>query len=236
MPEMVFGNNKFSLSDAETGFSIEFTAEAALAEVSHIPPTDVQVAAAKTWTKSNQGAVAKLKTQNEFSDDSTSQDFDWTFTTRYAGTFTPAQLTIVSEGLDPQKDGIPMHKLRSTSDPILWFSQVHIFEDELHDNGIADYSTKARVMGNYWFMLVRFWLRVDSVLFRIIDYRYYHEFGTRFIIRETTNKQGTWEELTKKTNGDLRTVRDPDAFGPFLDTLSTHLEHIMLPEPSAKPQ
>lgn len=235
MPEMLFGKNRFVLADSASGFSLEFSAEAALSEVSHIPPTDVKVAAAQTWTQSNQGAVAKLKNQNELSEDTTSQDFDWTFTTRYAGTFTPNPPTIISEGLDPQKDGIPMQKLRHTADPILWFSQVHIFEDELHDNGIADYSTKARVMGNFWFMLVRFWLRVDGVLFRITDHRYYHEFGTQFIIRETTNKQGTWEDLTKKTNGDLRTVRDPDAFGPALETLSTHLEHIMLPEPSTKP-
>lgn len=234
MPEMVFGKNRFVLADSSSGFALEFSAEAALAEVSHTPPTDVQVAAAKTWTASNQGAVEKLKTQHEFNEDSSHQDFDWTFTTRYAGTFHGGEPKIVSEGLDAQKDGIPMHKLRSTIDPILWFSVVHIFEDELHDNGIADYSTKARVMGSFWFMLVRFWLRVDGVLFRIIDHRYYHEFGTQHIIRETITKQGTWEDITGKTNGDLRKVRDPEEFGPMLEVLSTNLEHIMLPDPSAK--
>lgn len=233
LPEMVFGKNKFVLQEGTTGFSLEFTTEAALAEVSHIPPTDVKVAAAKTWTASNQGAVAKLKTQHEFTEDTSSQDFDWTFTTRYAGTFTPAP-TIISEGLQHEKDGIPMAKLRSTTDPILWFSVVHLFEDELHDNGIADYATKARVMGNFWFCLVRFWLRVDGVLFRIIDHRYFHEFGTQHIIREMSTKQASWEEVTKKTNGDFRQIKDPDVFGPHLETISTQLEHIILPEISAQ--
>lgn len=240
---MVFGNNKFVLEDARTGFRLDFTAEDALAQVSHEPPTDVKVAAAMVWSESNKTAVARLKSESEFSSDSSHQDFDWTFTTRFAGkfgryndkkeidAFTPR---IVSEGLHETRDCIPMDKLRSTVDPILWFSHLHLFEDELHDNGIADYSTKARVMGTFVFVLVRFWLRVDGVLFRVIDHRYYHEFESSYIIRESCTKEASWDDVQTAVKGDFRKIKDPNEFATHLKTMSTSLEHIFLPDPTEK--
>jgi type 2A phosphatase activator TIP41 len=237
---MVFGKNRFSLFHEPSGFKLDFSAEEALKMVSHTPPIDIKVAAANIWSESNKGQVAKLKAELEYLEDSSSQAFDWTFTTYYSGNMSqidpttkePAGIyvpTVISAGLDEKKDGIPMDKLRSTEEPILWFSHVHLFEDELHDNGIADISTKSRVMNTFWFCLVRFWLRVDGVLFRVIDHRLYHEFGSNIIIREQSVKEGSWDEVHAKVKGDLRKMKDPNDFTPQLSTISTALEHIILP-------
>lgn len=236
---MVFGKNGFELMDKKSGLKLEFSTVEALRQVLHTSPTDIKVAASTVWSESNKSQVEKLKAEKEFSEDSAHQNFDWTFTTRYSGTIsafdangnliTTYAPTVIATGLDPVRDAIPMDKLRSTSEPILWFSQVPLFEDELHDNGIADFSTKARIMGTFWFALVRFWLRVDGVMFRVIDHRLYHEFGSPHIIRETSTKEGTWAEVNKKVEGDLRKIRDPSEFAMYLQTISTSLEHIMLP-------
>lgn len=250
---MVFGKNHFTLHHKSSGFVLDFSTESALGMVSHESPTDIKVAASHVWSESNRGQVAKLKAEKEYDEQTPSQDFDWTFTTHYWGDITlvdansnsaapsnsgaaaplstgkPYNPEVIKTGLDEVKDGIPMEKLKSTAEPILWFSHVHLFEDELHDNGIAEISTKSRVMNSFWFCLVRFWLRVDGVLFKVIDHRLYHEFGTNRIIKEKTIKEGTWDEVHRKVGGDLRKIRDPSEFAAHLRTTSTSLEHIIIP-------
>jgi type 2A phosphatase activator TIP41 len=242
LPEMVFGKNRFKLFHKPSGFSLEFSAEAALSMVSHEAPKDIKVAASNVWSESNKGQVEKLKQTHEFDEQSPSQEFDWTFTTHYCGDMTRVDPVtgqmdasyvpeILTAGLEETKDSIPMDKLRSTSEPIIWFSHVHLFEDEIHDNGIAEISTKSRVMNSFWFCLVRFWLRVDGVMFRVIDHRLYHEFGSKHIIKEASLKEGTWEEVHLKVQGDLRKIRDPSEFAMHLRSISSSLEHIILPPP-----
>ena len=38
--------------------------------------------------------------------------------------------------------GIPLHKLARQDIPILFYDDVTLYEDELHDNGIANLSVK----------------------------------------------------------------------------------------------
>lgn len=52
-----------------------------------------------------------------------------------------------------------------------------------------------RVMPNAWFILVRYYLRVDNVVVRIFDTRMYHEFGTNFILREFKHQESDYEKL-----------------------------------------
>ncbi|KAI6024518.1 TIP41-like family-domain-containing protein [Pisolithus marmoratus] len=51
-----------------------------------------------------------------------------------------------------------------------------VYEDELHDNGSSNLVVRIRVMPTCFFILARFTLRVDNVLFRIHDTRIYHSF------------------------------------------------------------
>lgn len=46
-----------------------------------------------------------------------------------------------------------------------------------------------------FFVLQRFFLRVDNVLFRIFDTRIYHAFDSREIIRETKGRQASYKRV-----------------------------------------
>lgn len=60
--------------------------------------------------------------------------FDWTFTTNYMGTMSGFELVSTEERID-------MEKLKK-KDKILFYVDLTLFEDELHDNGIASLSVK----------------------------------------------------------------------------------------------
>lgn len=47
------------------------------------------------------------------------------------------------------------------------------------------------------FILSRFFLRVDNVLFRIYDVRLYHDFSSGEIIRETKGKEAPYDAVKK---------------------------------------
>ena len=107
-------------------------------------------------------------------------------------------------------------------DPILYFAEVVLFEDELADNGISSLSVKLvrprpssrwllllasqlthavrahvsqRVMPTCFFILQRQWIRVDDVMFRVVDTRFYHQFGTQHVLREYQMREGTFAAL-----------------------------------------
>ena len=52
-------------------------------------------------------------------------------------------------------------------------------------------------MPSSFFLLARFFLRVDNVLFRIHDVRLYHEFASSEVLRETKGKEATYSEVKK---------------------------------------
>ena len=63
-----------------------------------------------------------------------------------------------------------------------------------HRNG----GLQIRVMPKCWFVLLRFWLRVDDTILKIRETRYYCEEGaTGTVWRETKHVEGTFEELAK---------------------------------------
>ena len=45
------------------------------------------------------------------------------------------------------------------------------------------------------FVLSRFFLRVDQVLFRIFDVRWYHAFGSGEVIRERKGRQASYADV-----------------------------------------
>ena len=59
-------------------------------------------------------------------------DFDWTYTTEYAGSVEGATVRDV-----PSNEAVIDMDLLMRPDPILYFKDVVLFEDELHDNGMA---------------------------------------------------------------------------------------------------
>ena len=46
-----------------------------------------------------------------------------------------------------------------------------------------------------FFILQRYFLRIDGVMLRMNDTRYYHEFDTDFILREYTSREAKTQDL-----------------------------------------
>jgi len=50
-------------------------------------------------------------------------------------------------------------------------------------------------MPSGFFVLMRFYLRVDDTLARVVDARLYHAAGSDYVLREYTERESSWEEL-----------------------------------------
>ena len=79
---------------------------------------------------------------------------------------------------------------------ILFFDEVVLYEDELDDNGCTKLSVKLRVMPSGFFVLLRFYLRVDKTLIRVYDTRIYHEVVNNYILREYSEREQTTDKIT----------------------------------------
>lgn len=214
IPDMVFPKNLISLKH-ESGVGIEFTALDALQRVDSGKRT-VEIACAEEWkaSRSDQPHIEQR-----------AKPFDWTFTTDYQGTLL-GNLSPV-----PSSTNIDMEKLKRR-EQILFYADVTLFEDELHDNGTALLSVKVRVMPTGLFVLMRFFLRVDGVLVRINDTRVYHEFGTSHMIREFTSREGDLKEMKIPT----ALMVDPNQFYESVPIKTTSCEMLKLPSASTKPE
>ncbi|XP_077977013.1 TIP41-like protein [Glandiceps talaboti] len=181
LPEMVFGGNVLRVIHSD-GFGIEFNALDALKLVDPIHDL-MKVAVADRWRE------ARL--DNEFINE-VIKPFDWTYTTNYKG-------SLIHSGekelkCSPTDQRIDMNKLK-VKERIFFFEDVMLFEDELADNGAAFLNVKVRVMQTSFFILLRYFLRVDNVLIRINDTRIYHEAEWNYMLREYTSREKKVSEL-----------------------------------------
>jgi type 2A phosphatase activator TIP41 len=199
-PEMLFGNNRLELQVEEK--IIYFDAVEALKLVQL--KDDVKVSIAAKWTetsKRNHEEITKVI-----------KPYDWTFTTKYKGTCN-FEFQKSSEQIDQNK---LMQK-----DPIIFYDDVILYEDELGDNGCALLHVRVRVMSTTFLILSRFFLRVDHVLVRIIDTRLYHEFGNDFIIREFKVKEISMDRLIQviqsRFGNDQSKLTDMNLLGQIID-------------------
>lgn len=119
--------------------------------------------------------------------------FDWTFTTPYKGTYPPGfcHSPLVEV---PTDERINIEKLK-IPEQISFFEEVCLFEDELSDHGISSLNVKIRVMPTSFYILQRFFLRVDNVVIRVNDTRIYHESQNNYLIREYTERESLVSDL-----------------------------------------
>ena len=120
--------------------------------------------------------------------------FDWSYSTNYKGTIRSSVASF-----EPTKTPIPLELLKRP-DPILFFDEVILYEDEMADNGITMYACKIRVMPERLLLLCRFFMRLDNVLLRIRDTRLYIELGTGEVIREYVAKEEKYEVVRQVRN------------------------------------
>jgi type 2A phosphatase activator TIP41 len=171
LPDMLFGNNKFELKHDATGFVYSFNAFDALQQIEE--KADINVSYGDEWLKKNSEVMESLKAKQV-------QHFDWTYTTRYSGTIDTQHVLVPvdkeSFGVPhPTQDKLDMNRLRR-QDPIILLEEQVLYEDELADNGSSKLEVKIRVMPTFWFVLMRFYLRVDHVVLRIHDVRLFFDY------------------------------------------------------------
>lgn len=183
LPEMVFGDNNLQIDHA-AGFGIQFNAIDALKLVDNKHDL-MKVAVAEEWQSKRQDSEYIKEVI---------KPFDWTFTTDYRGTLTAKNEIIMK--VESTKERIDMEQLK-VKEKIFFYEDVILFEDELADNGTAKLNVKMRVMQSGFFLLLRFFLRVDGVLVRINDTRIYHKAGSSYMLREYSSKERKIEEILK---------------------------------------
>jgi len=104
-------------------------------------------------------------------------NYDWTFSTPYTGstTFHPSTSTTTSTSTSTSE--IQYHQLKDKSQPILYFDDINLYEDDMHDNGYVSLRCKIRVMPTCFFLLLTLFVRVDHVLIRVREVRFFCSFG-----------------------------------------------------------
>lgn len=256
----ILENSSSSNSDSNPCWKLRFDTLSALDLVDKTGSSNgglLQVAHSKAWQKSSE------KTKLECPDEILGivKPYDWTYSTNYKGdeilpksSPTPPKdlsesvpatkgLTVVDKDNSApgnyEKYAIPFHKLQ-TREPILFFDEVMLYEDELGDNGIVAYTVKIRVMKERLYILTRMFLRVDGVVFRVRDTRVYVEFKSDItesqdatngdqkfkktkrplVIREYTEKEGSYDSVRSKVP---RTARDYSTYLRDDNWISQHI-------------
>lgn len=207
LPEMTFASNCIRL-EHDKGFGIEFNALEALKLVDS--KNDVmKVAIAEAWQESRM-------------DDSKIKDvikpFDWTYSTHYKGTLFGNN---EAYKITPTEERIDVDKLKVKS-KILFYQDIILFEDELADNGTAQCSVKIRIMPDSFFILLRYFLRVDNLLVRIIDTRIYYEVGKNYLLREHMAKENKIKDLRVSS----ALLSNPQDLWDHLTTVSSEYDKI----------
>lgn len=116
--------------------------------------------------------------------------YDWTFSSPYAGTIiclghdnNCKESTINNRNMwhPLRRSHIPFHMLQDNTVPILLYDDVHLYEDDLHDNGDVSLTVKIRVMPTCWYILQRLFVRVDRVCVKCREVRYFCAFNNVMI-------------------------------------------------------
>lgn len=234
LPEMVFGNNHIRVYNDEFQCGLEFNARDALGLVA-LEDCGIRVAYSKDWLQSKRQQQQQQEPGTasgggvEVTEESLNiiHNYDWTYTTPYRGTLIDSQ---GHEFIRDDKELLPIDLL-SRPDRILYFEDMILFEDELADNGISIMQCKIRVMDERLLLLNRFFLRVDDVLFRVIDTRVYVEFKTNKIVREWKWLESSYQDVKSKCgiHGDPSTfLRDSDWVAKHLPLKQRQCEYMYL--------
>ena len=218
-PEMIFGDNHVTISHASSKWSISFNAFDALDQVDKTGESMLKVAYSGEWHRSREGQTEKIK--------EVVKPFDWSYTTVYRGTLGPD-----SPKFEPTEDAqIPVHLL-TRPDPIRFYDDVMLYEDELADNGITMLNVKIRVMPARLLLLSRFFMRLDNVLVRLRDTRIYVDFEKQEVIREYCAKEDGYERLrgilASQREDVPSTMRDPGKLSEVMRTVEKVLERVLL--------
>lgn len=125
LPEMVFPKNSLVIEHKD-GPKLEFDALGALKDVNFQEKPDIKVDCAEEWQETRPTSECTMPKTKQF---------DWTFCTKYQGS--------VGEKFNVEATDlrIDLTKLMKR-ERILFYHDLTLYEDELHDNGISVCSVK----------------------------------------------------------------------------------------------
>ncbi|KAL2711050.1 Type 2A phosphatase activator TIP41 [Kluyveromyces marxianus] len=212
IPEMIFGNSGVEIINNSTNWWIKFSPFHALSEVK-LGDSGLRVSYSEKWlnSKLKSSQISNTEEGLQFG-----KHWDWSYTTLYKGTTNEDSDYEFVRDDDYQ---LPIDKL-SRRDPILFYDDFILFEDELADNGISILSIKLRVMAERLLLLCRFFLRVDEVLFKIVDTRLYIEFAEELVVREWKYMEDDYKTVLNKckmnSSDPKRSLRDSNWVGSVL--------------------
>jgi len=183
LPDMLFVKNCLSLQHKK-GFGIRFDPIEALKSVNATEDL-VHVSMSKEWleARSDHADINKI-----------AKRYDWTFTpSNYKG-FLLSEDNKKDLEINATNEKIDYERLK-IQEKIVFFDEIILYEDELDDNGIAKLSIKIRAMPSGFFVLQRFFLRVDDTLIRVIDTRLYHDITKSYVLREYSERESRTKDL-----------------------------------------
>jgi type 2A phosphatase activator TIP41 len=195
IPEQWFYKNRLEIShpadQTHRVVVLRFCAADAIRLWAKDQPPPIQVPASQVWKEH--------RTLEMDAHGAKQLTYDWTFTSsKYLGNL----LTVGNESLPQWKPTSKQfdRKALTARDPILMYAELPLYESELEDNGISQLSVKIRVMPTCWFVLLRFFLRVDGILVRLMEVRYFSKLSSGpvpngEILREVKYVEGTFAEL-----------------------------------------
>lgn len=217
LPELLFSSAGLDLKHVQSQVHVCFTAFEALRSWKLHPLPPIQVRVSRDWQQSRIQDIQDLGVKP--------MDYDWTFTTPYAG-------HVFREGCPPEESvwrdtslGID-RELLMRRDPILFYDEFDLFESELDDHGMCKLTLKMRVMPTCWYVLARYWLRVDDVLVRCYDTRVFCALGDEAgsgarVIREVKQCEASLEALSRMgPNASINAHSDPEKTAQFFESIA----------------
>ena len=237
LPEMVFPSAHVAFEHRKENIWISWDVldamDAWAKAHQHIPLDSDKEHNGVSVLKSEDAELWAKKKKNIIPDSSKSKDnfhFDWTYSSPFCGS--------VEGGVwDPiPTSGLKLEMLKDKSVPILFFDELILYEDDLHDNGHVQFSLKIRVMPTCGFVLARVWVRIDRVLLRLKETRLLFEFGktpeeTTQIYRDVTWRECYWKDLSEhKLPTNLKVWATEGQETPQLAMLMSKLPEISLPK------
>ena len=199
LPEIFYGFNRLFLINESQNFCYEFN------PLQMLSLTNNNVRQKLLKEKEIYYIPTQAKSQYSKTDD-TKNEMDWSFSSPYMGHITSINNCIMNKyypkinetkKFRTEKSNITFPEIKVEN--VLNYNQVHFFEDELGDIGLSEGKIGFGVMDQCFLGLMRCYLRVDNMLVRNIDTKIYHKFGEKYIVRNFSVKEKTYDEL--KNNG-----------------------------------
>jgi len=199
LPEIFYGFNRLFLINKSQNFCYEFN------PLQMLSLTNNNVRQKLLKEKEIYYIPTQAKSQYSKTDD-TKNEMDWSFSSPYMGHITSINNCIMNKyypiinetkKFRTEKSNMIFPEIKVEN--VLNYNQVQFFEDELGDIGLSEGKIGFGVMDQCFLGLMRCYLRVDNMLVRNIDTKIYHKFGEKYIVRNFSVKEKTYDEL--KNNG-----------------------------------